>query len=157
MKKPIDEIDSKIIRLLQKNGRMPNTEIAKKIGIAEATVRKHLQRLLSDNIIQVVAVGNPMKLGFEIAGNIKLKIDSKMTEQIIEELNQIDSLWYIGRMTGPYDIDIEFNVNSNEKLCELIDNISKIDGVIKIEHAILLKIIKNTYDWGTSQNHKRPS
>jgi Lrp/AsnC family transcriptional regulator for asnA, asnC and gidA len=155
MKNTIDEIDSQIIRLLQKNGRMPNTELAKKIGIAEATVRKHLRRLLSENIIQVVAVGNPMKLGFEIAGNIKLQIDLKMTEPIIEELNKIDCLWYIGRMTGPYDIDIEFNVNSNEKLCEIIDNISKIDGVIKIEHAILLQILRNTYDWGTSQNYKR--
>lgn len=152
MKKTIDEIDSKIIRLLQKNGRMPNTAIAKNIGIAEATVRKHLQRLLSDNIIQVVAVGNPMKLGFDIPGNIKLNIDSTKTEQIIEELNKIDYLWYIGRMTGPYDIDIEFNVDSNEKLCEIIDTISKIDGVLKIEHGILLQIIKNTYDWGTSQN-----
>ena len=155
MKKTIDEIDSQIIRLLQKNGRMPNTEVAKTIGIAEATVRKHLQRLLRDSIIQIVAVGNPMKLGIEIAGSIKLKIDLKMMEQIIEELNKIDSLWYIGRMTGPYDIDMEFTVNSNEKLCEIIDKISNIDGVIKIEHAILLQIIRNTYDWGTSLDHKR--
>ena len=68
----IDRVDCEIIRLLQKDGRIANTDIAKKVGISEATVRSRLDRLVKENYIQIVAVSNPMKLGFKIVGNIRI-------------------------------------------------------------------------------------
>ena len=75
MTEMIDAIDSKIINLLQKDGRIPSTKIARGLGISEATVRNRIQRLIQEGIIQVVAVGNPFKLGFGIVGTIKINID----------------------------------------------------------------------------------
>ena len=149
MRAALDDIDASIIGLLQKNGRMPNTEIAKHIGISEATVRKHLQRLISEEIIQIVAVGNPIKLGFEIAGTMKLKLDLKQTDHVIDELKKIKEFWYIGRVTGAFDVDLEFTVTSHEKLRQVVDRVNGIKGVLENETAFLLQYVRNRYDWGT--------
>ena len=82
MEKRIDATDMKIIRLLQKNGRMSNTEIAKKTGVSETTVRYRLQRLTREDFIQIVAMVNPLKLGFGIEGIIRIKADIKAIDQV---------------------------------------------------------------------------
>ena len=63
-KRPLDQLDCQMIELLQKDGRISNTDIAKQIGMSEATVRTRLNRLIQEEFIQIVAVSNPIKLGF---------------------------------------------------------------------------------------------
>lgn len=147
----IDELDSRIINLLKEDGRTPNTEIAKKLKISESTIRKRLKRLIKDEIIQVVAVVNHSKLGDEIGGNIKLKVDSKKTEQVIKGLNKLDGIWYIAHLTGAADFDIEFRLKTNYELRDLLAAINKIEGVIKTETSLRLALIKNRYDWETNK------
>ena len=86
MEKRIDATDMKIIRLLQKNGRMSNTEIAKQTGVSETTVRYRLQRLTREDFIQIVAMVNPLKLGFGIEGIIRIMADIKDIHKVAEIL-----------------------------------------------------------------------
>jgi len=138
----IDKVDSKIICLLQKNGRMPNTEIAQKLGISEATIRKRIQRLISDGVIKIVAACDPFKLEFNVVGNMRIKLDIKKSEQAIEELRQLDELWYISLVSGPYDLDIEFRLTSIDELHSLLyDRIYPIEGVLSSESSFTLKHI----------------
>jgi DNA-binding Lrp family transcriptional regulator len=90
--KTLDRLDCKLIRVLQTDGRMPNNAIAQELGISEHTVRRRLKRLIDDGIIRIVAVANPLDLGFEIAGNLKIHIDLKKTERVLENLNKIDEI-----------------------------------------------------------------
>ena len=150
-KKIIDGIDCEIIRLLQKDGRIANTEIAKKVGISEATVRSRLDRLVKENYIQIVAVSNPMKLGFKIVGNIRIYVEIKKMDQIIKKLQRLKPLWFIVQSTGGTGIDTEFVVRDMDELNDLIfDNINRIEGVIRTETSLFLKYIKRQYDWGTA-------
>jgi Lrp/AsnC family transcriptional regulator for asnA, asnC and gidA len=150
-KKEIDSIDCRMIELLQKDGRVSNTEIAKRIGISEATVRTRLNRLIEKEIIQIVAVSNPLKLGFEIVGNIRIHVDIKKMDKILKELKMIHSLWFIVQTTGGTGIDTEFVVKDLAELNELIfHKINKIDGVIRTETTLFLNFIKRNYAWGTS-------
>ena len=147
----IDGIDCEIIRLLQKDGRIANTDIAKKVGISEATVRSRLDRLVKENYIQIVAVSNPMKLGFKIVGNIRIYVEIKKMDQIIKKLQRLKPLWFIVQSTGGTGIDTEFVVRDMDELNELIfENINRIDGVIRTETSLFLKYIKRQYDWGTA-------
>jgi len=156
MKIGIDKIDSKIIRLLQRDGRMPNTEIAKNVGVSEATVRNRLDRLLKEGYIKIAAMGNPFKLGFGIAGNIKITVHLKKVKHVINELKKLNELWYIAQMTGASDLDAEFMVKSFEDLRVLLfDKVNQIDGIIRTETAFLLDYIKNDYEWGTGYNEKK--
>ena len=147
----LDQIDCQMIELLQKDGRIPNTEIAKKLGVSEATVRSRLNRLIEEEYIQIVAVSNPMKLGFEIVGNIRIHVDIRKMDKIIKELKNLKPLWFIVQTTGGTGIDTEFVVKSLEELNELIfDKINKTDGIIRTETSLFLKYIKRQYDWGTA-------
>ena len=147
MNLPIDDIDAKIIKLLRQNGRMPNTEIANQLNLSDTAIRKRLRRLLEDEYIQIVAVVNQRKLGYELEGNIKIKTDIKKVRQIKEELKTLDRLWYIAHLTGSTDFDVEFNARSQDELRRLIEMINQIDGVLKTDVSIRLQLVKNRYDW----------
>ena len=150
-KKALDQIDCQMIELLQKDGRISNTDIAKEIGLSEATVRTRLNRLIKDKFIQIVAVSNPIKLGFKIVGNIRIHIEIKKMDRIIKELTNLKPLWFIVQTTGGTGIDTEFVVKSLDELNKLIfEKINKIDGVIKTETSLFLNYIKRQYDWGTA-------
>jgi len=150
-KKMLDQIDCQMIRLLQKDGRISNTEIAKKIGLSEATVRIRLNRLIDEKVIQIVAVSDPIKLGFEIIGNIRIYIEIKKMEKIVKELKKLKPLWFIVQTTGGTGIDTEFIVKSLDELNDLIfEKINKIDGILRTETSLFLNYIKRQYDWGTA-------
>lgn len=149
MSSPIDETDSRIIQLLKTDGRLPNTEIAKQLGISETTVRKRLKRLLAEDFIQIVAVGNRSKLGYGIVGNLKLHVDIQKAQQVAEALKGVQGIWYIARLTGAVDFDLEFSFKSQQELRALMDRITRIDGVTGVETSMRLELIKNRYDWET--------
>jgi len=150
-KKKIDGIDCKMIELLQKDGRISNTEIAKKIGISEGTVRTRLNRLIKEDYIQIVAVSNPMKLGFDIVGNMRIHVDIKKMDIIIKELKKVKELWFLVHTTDGTCIDAEFIVKSLDDLNTLVfTKINSIDGIIRVETSIFMKYIKRKYNWGTA-------
>jgi len=136
------DIDYKIIRLLQKNGRIPNTEIAKKLGISEATVRNRMQTLIREKRIQVLAVVNPFKLKSGILGNLRVKAEKKQLEKVGNELSKLEELWYIAQLVGSADFDAEYYVSSQQKFGALIDKINKIEGIITTETSLLVRFIK---------------
>ncbi len=146
-----DPLDCKMIRLLQKDGRMSNTAMAQALGISEYTVRTRLKKILDSGIIRIVAVGNPIDLGFEISGNLKIRIDLNKTDEVIHELAGIDQLIWIALTTGGTDIDVDFAVRSMKELHDLIFNkISKVKGVLSTETSLMVDLIKEKSDYGTA-------
>lgn len=144
---PVDAIDKQIIQMLQKNGRMPNTEIAKQLNLSETAIRKRLKGLLEDEIIQIVAVVDQKKLGFVFRGNICLKVDIKKTDAVKKALQKIDRIWYIAHLTGAFDFDVEFSAKSQDELRILIEQINKINGVLSTDISIRLQLVRNRNDW----------
>lgn len=149
MKASIDETDSRIIHLLKRNGRMANTEIAKRLNISDTAIRKRMRRLIDEEIIQIVAVVNQHVLGYELEGNIKINVDPVKAIETKKKLDALKGLWYIAHLTGASDFDLEFSVKSQEELRVLIERIAHIDGVRNIETSIRLELVKNRYDWET--------
>ncbi len=146
----IDELDSKIIRFLQKDGRMAYSQIARELNISEPTVRGRVQRLIQEGVIQIIAMGDPIKLGFNLAGNLKVQVDYKKLDSVLEELERIDEIWYIAIMTGANDLDIEFIAKSMEDLRALIFRVNNIDGIVRTESSLIMSMEKERYDWGTA-------
>ena len=149
--KKLDRVDCQLVRLLQKDGRMPNNAIAQELNISEFTVRRRLKRLLDTGIIRIVAVADPIDLGFEIAGNLKIRIEIKKTDQVLNELKEINSLIWVALTTGGTDVDVDFVVRSLKEFQELIfKKISRIDGVLSTETSLMVDLVKDAYDWGTA-------
>jgi len=150
-RKSIDPTDCRMIELLQKDGRISNTEIAKTIGISEATVCRRLKRLIQEVFIQIVAVSNPLKLGYAVVGTIRVHVDIKKMDKIVRELKGIKALWHIVQTTGGTGIDTEFVLKSLDELNQLIfHQINRIDGVLRTETTLFLNYVKRQYDWGTA-------
>ena len=118
--KKLDKLDCQIVNLLQDDGRLSNTAIAKELGIAEATVRTRLKRLISEKFIKIVAVGDPYKLGFRTTGNIKIRIDPKKKGSIMKELSHLDEVVRINLMTGNMYADVDFVVIGLDQLNDLV-------------------------------------
>ena len=148
--KQIDDLDAGIISRLQIDGRTSNTELAKALKVSEATIRTRLKRLTDDNIIQIVAVSNPFKLGFEVTGDLNIRVDMKKMDNVITALKGFNELWYIVVTTGAYNINAEFVVKNLAELHDLVYNkLSLIDGIEQIDTSIIMKYIKRRYDFGT--------
>jgi Lrp/AsnC family transcriptional regulator for asnA, asnC and gidA len=146
----IDQTDIKIIKLLQKNGRMSNTEIAKNSEISETTVRYRMQRLIKEEYIEIAAIIDPMKLGNGIEGTIRIQADIKQMKQVTKALKLIPELFYVARVAGKADFDTSFFVKNMNEARILIDRINLIEGVIDTDMATVLEYIKERYDyeWG---------
>ena len=146
----IDQTDIKIIKLLQKNGRMSNTEIAKNAGISETTVRYRMQRLIKEKYIEIAAIIDPMKLGNGIEGTIRITADIKQMEQVTKALKLIPELFYVARVSGKADFDTSFFVKNMNEARVLIDRVNLIEGVIDTDMATVLEYVKERYDyeWG---------
>ena len=151
LKERPDPLDCRMIRLLQKDGRMSNSAMARALGISEYTVRTRLKKIIDSGVIRVVAVANPIDLGFEIAGNLKIRIELKKADTVLAELKQIDALIWVALTTGGSDIDVEFVARSLKEFHALIfDKICQIDGVMSTETSLMVDLVKDTYDWGTA-------
>lgn len=148
----LDAVDREIIALLQKDGRAPNVEIARVLGLAEGTVRKRLEKLLADGIIRIMAVTDPAALGLTAAIFIGIQTDLAQIGEIAQELAAIPEVHSVSIVTGTYDVMIEAVLPSGEHLLSfLIDKVSAIPGVKRTETSHVLQVVKRACDWGVPE------
>jgi len=144
----IDATDRRIIALLQLDGRMSNVDIARAIGIAEATVRKRIDRLLNEGAIRVVAIPSVDKLGLEVETAIMLKVDLGQVDRIGEQLAAMKEVRAVKYATGEYDIIIEAVFPSDDDLLQfLTSRLARIQGIRATATSHILKSIKQSCDW----------
>ncbi|MBW2368444.1 MAG: Lrp/AsnC family transcriptional regulator [Deltaproteobacteria bacterium] len=150
MLKKLDKIDNQIVSLLQIDGRMPITEISKKVGITEGAVRKRLKKLIEGNTIQVVAI-RKFNLGYGVAGVFIIHVDPKKIKQVISKLKEKKGIWLLSTVIGSEgNLHADFFVDSFEKYNKLLDQIHELDGVEKIEKHVYTQMIKEDYSWGAA-------
>lgn len=145
----LDTIDRKMIVLLQKDGRITTQALANGVGTSEVTARRKLRRLLGENIVQVVAAVDPFQIGYESPVIIGLKVDRARIDEIAEKLCAHPSIRYVGAATGNSDLIIEVVAASNHELAEfLLGYLSSIPGVQGTDTSLILRIYKQSWDWG---------
>lgn len=144
----LDDLDVEIVQFLHKDGRMPFTEIAKKVGVSEATIRNRVQRLTNSGAITIQAYLNPNKLGFRSIALITLKMaDLDRAQAIALELVEQDSVSYVAFVAGSYDLFIEVTYDTNDGLLNFLSALRAKSGVSNCETAIVLKLLKTQYSF----------
>jgi Lrp/AsnC family transcriptional regulator for asnA, asnC and gidA len=134
--------------LLQRDGRIPNSEIARRLGVAEATVRKRLNRLVREGIIQVVAVPSPETVGLTQSAIISVSCELQGVDEVAEALEALPETRYLGYSAGSYDLIMECFFYSHEHLLDFIrSKVAPIKGVRNTETSIILKVRKFSYEW----------
>jgi Lrp/AsnC family transcriptional regulator, regulator for asnA, asnC and gidA len=143
----VDELDRRIIEALQENGRESFRRIAARLGVSEATVRARYARLTSNEILQVVAVTNPLGLGFEQA-LVGVKT-SGPPDPVADQIAQWPEADYVVVTAGQFDILVEVVSDQRRGLLDLTNRMRALDGVVSTETFFYLEMWKQLYDWGT--------
>lgn len=149
--KPIqlDDVSKAIIEQLQSDGRRSYAEIGKAVGLSEAAVRQRVQKLTDSGVMQVVAVTDPMQLGFYRQAMVGLRVSGDTTV-VAEALSTIAEVDYVVLTAGSFDILAEIVCENDDDLIELLNKrIRGIPGVLSTETFVYLKLQKQFYNWGT--------
>jgi len=144
----LDDTSRAIIRQLQEDGRRPYASIGKAVGLSEAAVRQRVQKLVDSGVMQIVAVTDPMQIGFARQAMIAVSVSGDV-EKVADELGAIGEVDYIVVTAGSFDILAEVVVEDDEHLLSLVNSrIRAIPGVTRTETFLYLKLVKQTYNWG---------
>jgi Lrp/AsnC family transcriptional regulator for asnA, asnC and gidA len=146
----VSDLDKRIIEHLQADGRRPYTQIAAELGVSEAAIRARTNRLIERGILQVVGVTDPLKLGFQQMAMIGIRCQSDKLIEVAERLADMPEVDYVVITAGRYDLLIETVCEDNEALLRfLADRLRSIEGVRDTETFVYLRMVKQTYQYGT--------
>ena len=144
----LDDVSKAIIEQLQQDGRRSYASIGKVVGLSEAAVRQRVQRLLDAGVMQVVAVTDPLELGFARQAMIGIRVQGPL-DPVAAALAALPEVDYVVVTAGSYDLLVEAVCESDEHLLELIsEKIRNIPSVSSTETFMYLKLHKQTYSWG---------
>ncbi|MFT8593159.1 MAG: Lrp/AsnC family transcriptional regulator [Bifidobacterium sp.] len=143
----LDDINKTIIKELQKDGRRSYVAIGKLVGLSEAAVRSRVQRLTDSGIIQIVAVTNPMQLGYHRQAMIGVTLSGAL-EPVVAKLKAINNIDYIVVTAGRYDLLLEVFCVSDTELLDLVNSIRKLSGVNRTEIFTYLQLASEHYNFG---------
>jgi Lrp/AsnC family transcriptional regulator for asnA, asnC and gidA len=145
----IDDVDKAIIEQLQQDGRLPYTKLAAAVGLSEAAVRQRVQRLVESGVVQIVAVTDPLTLGFRREAMIGLKVEGDL-RGVADVIAAIPEVSYVVVVSGSFDLLMEVVCEDDDHLLTLLnDKVRSIPGVRSTETFTYLRLYKQTYAWGT--------
>jgi Lrp/AsnC family transcriptional regulator, regulator for asnA, asnC and gidA len=145
----LDDVSKAIIEHLQEDGRQSYATIAKHVGLSEAAVRQRVQRLLDSGVMQIVAVTDPLQVGFRRQAMIGIRVDGDLTPvgDALSDMNEVD---YVVTTAGSFDLLAEVVCEDDDELLELLTKrIRTLPGVASTETFVYLKLNKQHYNWGT--------
>ena len=149
-REPLDALSKKIIEQLQEDGRRAYATIGKAVGLSEAAVRQRVQKLIDGNIMQIVAVTDPLQTGFDREAMIGINIDGADVDAVADELSAISDVDYVVITAGSFDIICEVLAVDDEHMLEVLSRVRGIKGIRKTETFMYLKLKKQIYNWGAN-------
>jgi len=148
----LDRIDKRILTRLQEDGRYRYQDIADELGVTERTVRRRVETLIESGVLQIVGVTDPFKVGMNSIALVGAKVKRQHIDEIVDQLSRCKQVRYVGLSTGSYDLIIEVVMESNQELGDfLIDELTRVNGIIHTDTSLILRICKESYAWNVEQ------
>jgi Lrp/AsnC family transcriptional regulator, regulator for asnA, asnC and gidA len=145
----LDDANKAIVEELQQDGRRTYGSIAEAVGLSEAAVRQRVQKMRDAGVMQIVAVTDPLQVGFRSQAMVGIRADGDARD-VADRLAAVDDIDYVVMCAGSFDILVELVCEDEERILEILNGvIRKIPGVRDTEMFIYLKLMKQTYTWGT--------
>lgn len=145
----LDASAKRIIELLQVDGRLSYAALAKEVGLSEAAVRQRVQRLLDQGVMQIVAVTDPLQVGFRRQAMIGIRTSGDLVA-VGEAVAAIPEVAYVVTTAGSFDLLCEVVCEDDDHLLEVLTNrIRSMESIVSTETFVYLKLTKQHYDWWT--------
>jgi Lrp/AsnC family transcriptional regulator for asnA, asnC and gidA len=144
----LDGLSKRIVEQLQQDGRRSYAAIGKAVGLSEAAVRQRVQRLVDAGAMQIVAVTDPLTLGFHRQAMVGVRCSGDL-ERVAAQLAGMDEIDYVVITAGSFDLLVEVVCEDDDQLLEILGQVRSIPSVTTTETFVYLKLRKQTYSWGT--------
>ncbi len=147
----LDDLDRRLMEVLQVDGRRPFTEIATTFAVPESTIRARYKALVDRGALKVIAVADPLKVGYPLMAMIGVRCTPAALLSTATALEALPEVSYCVVVAGAYDLLIEVVCEDNDALLAfLTERLRSIDGVLETETFVYLRILKQNYEWGTA-------
>jgi len=145
----IDNTDINIINLLMEDGRMPASEMARRLGgISERVIRYRIERIVKEGYIQISAITNPKSLGYTVTADVFLEVESGAILDVAKKTSEYDCVSYVACSIGESDISIQVVGHDTSEVYQFVTEvIGKIPGVRKTTTSIVPLVLKDVYQW----------
>jgi Lrp/AsnC family transcriptional regulator for asnA, asnC and gidA len=142
----MDELDLKIVNELQRDGRMPFTNIAKNLNVSEGTVRNRVARLIDEQVIHIVGMLDPARVGFEAPAMIGVTVKPAILESVAETIASFPEVSYLIMVSGEFDLFVEVFCRDRDDLAAFLNQkLHQVNGVVRTQTFMTLKIFKMAY------------
>ena len=139
----MDELDREIIAILQSNGRASNARIARRIGVSEGTVRRRLKKLIADGVIDIVAVVDAERLGYDTEALVGVQVDPDKVMEVAANLGDLPESNWVAITTGTYDVFMWVTLQSADQLGAFLrEKLGIVSGVRRTETFVRLSLPK---------------
>jgi Lrp/AsnC family transcriptional regulator, regulator for asnA, asnC and gidA len=146
---PLDDVSRRIVELLQEDGRQPFVTLAREVGLSEAAVRQRVQKLIDGDVMQIVAVTDPLQVGFTRQAMLGVRVSGDVTP-VAEALCALPEVSYVVTTAGGFDLLVEVVCEDDDHLLDVVmRQIRGLPGVGATETFVYLKLNKQQYRWGT--------
>jgi Lrp/AsnC family transcriptional regulator, regulator for asnA, asnC and gidA len=152
----IDDTSRRILELLQRDGRCPNTVIGRAVGISEAAVRARIHALIEAGVLQIVGLTDPSNMGFGVIAMIGVQANSDLN-RIAELVSGWQETTYVVISAGSFDLLIEVVCKDNAALLGLVERLRAVDGVRTSETFIYISRHKLNYAWASDDDALPPT
>jgi Lrp/AsnC family transcriptional regulator, regulator for asnA, asnC and gidA len=146
----VDAVDRRIVAALQRDGRRPFTSIGRELGLSEAAVRQRVARLQATGVMQVVAVADPMALGYQAMAMVAISVDGRARKQVAEAVGRLPEVSYLVLVAGSFDMLAEVVCEDNDHLLRLLEDLGGIEGVRATQTFMYLRLLKEAYTWSVA-------
>lgn len=144
----IDKTDLHIIELLMEDGRMNASEIGRRIGATERSVRYRIERLVNKGVISITAVANPRAVGYNVVADVWVEVDSGLINTVVATLLELDFVPYVATSIGQRDVSVQILGRDNDEVYHIVaEVIGKIPGVRKTTTSIVPNVLRDVYEW----------
>ncbi len=139
----MDKLDYQILSHLQEDGRRPFTEIAKALGVTEGTIRKRAAKLIEEDVIRIIGLVDPHKVGFEAPAIIQVTVTPPHLDEAAKQIESFPEVSYLLMVSGEYDLMVEVRCRDREHLASFIRHkLQQVTGVQRTVSAMVLHTYK---------------
>ena len=145
----LDDTDRAIVNLLMEDGRMPCSQIARRIGrVSERAVRYRIDQLVAHGVVRISAIPNPQSLGFSVIADVVIEVEPGHILDVAHKLSEYERITYVACSTGDRDISIQVVARDNAELYQFVAGVlGNVPGVRKTTTMVVPFIMKDVYEW----------
>jgi Lrp/AsnC family transcriptional regulator for asnA, asnC and gidA len=142
----LDEIDQQILEALRQDGRTPFAQIAEQLRVSPGMIRMRFNRLVEMGFLKVVAITNPLRMGYEAMAMIGIRTNGQKMLEVADKIAAFDEVVYLIVTSGRFDIIAEVFCRDHADLLRFItEKLYSIENVRESESFLQLKIVKEVY------------